>query len=123
MLSHFESMGRGVIDLRDVIYFVSLAGVFLALAYGALLGPQARARRRKPAAAAPGRGMLTASLVVVNLLGGYIGGRLDLSPGNAYTLSPATRRIVGRLDDLVTVKLFASQRAAHRGGADEAGRG
>jgi gliding motility-associatede transport system auxiliary component len=109
VLSHFESMGRGVIDLRDVIYFVSLAGVFLALAYGALLGrklaPASANRRRLQLGVA----MLTAALVVVNLLGGYIGGRLDLSPGKAYTLSRATRDIVGRLDDLVTVKLFASR--------------
>ena len=123
VLSHFESMGRGVIDLRDVIYFLSLAGVFLALAYGALLGrklaPASGSRRRLQL----GIAMLTAALVVVNLLGGYIGGRLDLSPGNAYTLSPATRGIVGRLDDLVTVKLFASSELPDRGGADEAGRG
>jgi ABC-type uncharacterized transport system involved in gliding motility auxiliary subunit len=108
VLSHFESLGRGVIDLRDVIYFVSLAGVFLALAYGALLGrklaPGAGTRRLRL-----GVGMLAASLVVVNLLGSYIGGRLDLTPGNAYTLSPATGRLVRDLDDLVTVKLFASK--------------
>ncbi len=33
VLSHFESIGRGVLDLRDVLYFLSLAAVFLALAY------------------------------------------------------------------------------------------
>jgi hypothetical protein len=97
-----------VIDLRDVIYFVSLAGLFLALAYAALLGrklaPGAGTRRLRL-----GVGMLAASLVVVNLLGSYIGGRLDLTPGNAYTLSPATGRLVRDLDDIVTVKLFASQ--------------
>ncbi len=109
VLSHFESLGRGVIDLRDVIYFVSLAGVFLALAYTALLGrklaPAGGARRRLRL----GVGIVTASLIVVNLLGSYIGGRLDLSPGGAYTLSSATRRIVRDVDDLVTIKLFASQ--------------
>jgi ABC-type uncharacterized transport system involved in gliding motility auxiliary subunit len=108
VLSHFESLGRGVIDLRDVVYFVSLAGIFLALAYGALLGrklaPGAGARRLRL-----GIGMLAVSLVVVNLLGSFIGGRLDLTPGNAYTLSPATGRIVRDLDDLVTIKLFASK--------------
>ncbi len=108
VLSHFDSIGRGVLDLRDVVYFLSLAGIFLALAYGALLGrklaPGGGARRRLQL----GVGLLAASLVVVNLLGGYIGGRLDLSPGHAYTLSPATRRVLGHLDDLVTVKLFAS---------------
>jgi ABC-type uncharacterized transport system involved in gliding motility auxiliary subunit len=108
VLSHFESLGRGVIDLRDVIYFVSLAGIFLSLAYAALLSrklaPGPRARRLRL-----GVGMLAASLVVLNLLGSHIGGRLDLTPGNAYTLSPATGRIVRDLDDLVTVKLFASK--------------
>ncbi|HYC31402.1 MAG TPA: GldG family protein, partial [Gemmatimonadales bacterium] len=42
-------------------------------------------------------------------LGGYIGGRLDLSPGQAYTLAPASRHIVRDLDDLVTVTLYASR--------------
>jgi ABC-2 type transport system permease protein len=109
ILSHFESLGRGVIDLRDAIYFLSLAGVFLALAYGALLG-------RKLASASAGRrrlrlgvGLVGGSLIVVNLLGSYIGGRLDLTPGQAYTLSSASRRIVGDLDDLVTIKLYASR--------------
>lgn len=31
MLDHFKSMGRGVIDTRDVIYFVSITVVFLSL--------------------------------------------------------------------------------------------
>ena len=108
VLSHFDSIGRGVLDLRDIIYFVSLAGIFLALAYGALLArklaPKGGALRRLRL----GVGLLTASLVVVNLLGGYIGGRLDLSPGQAYTLSPGTRRVLGGLDDLVTIKVFAT---------------
>ncbi len=108
VLSHFENIGRGVIDLRDAVYFVSLAGVFLALAYGALLGRklsrhgEARPRLRL------GVGLVVAILAVVNLLGSYINGRLDLTPGHAYTLSSGTKQIVGRLPDLVTIKEFAS---------------
>jgi ABC-type uncharacterized transport system involved in gliding motility auxiliary subunit/ABC-type transport system involved in multi-copper enzyme maturation permease subunit len=108
VLSHFDNISRGVIDLRDAIYFVSLAGVFLALAYGALarrkLAPRGGAARRLRL----GVGVLVATLIVVNLLGSYIRGRLDLTPGNAYTLSPATEQIVRELDDIVTVKLFAT---------------
>ncbi len=108
VLSHFQNIGRGVIDLRDAIYFFSLAGVFLALAYGAVLGRklsrtgQARQRLRL------GVALVTAILVVVNLLGSYINGRLDLTPDHAYTLSKGTRQIVGHLDDIVTIKEFAS---------------
>jgi ABC-type uncharacterized transport system involved in gliding motility auxiliary subunit len=109
VLSHFTGIARGVIDLRDALYFVSVAGLFLVLAWAVLLG------RRLPAASRPARrlqlgtGVLIAAAVVLNLVGGSLGGRLDLTPGNAYTLSPATRALVGGLDDLVTVKLFVSR--------------
>jgi ABC-type uncharacterized transport system involved in gliding motility auxiliary subunit/ABC-type transport system involved in multi-copper enzyme maturation permease subunit len=109
VLSHFDSISRGVIDLRDAIYFLSLAGLFLALAYGTLvrrkLAPGGAAARRLRL----GVGLVAATLVAVNLLGSYIRGRLDLTPGHAYTLSPATEQIVRGLDDIVTIKLFASK--------------
>lgn len=108
VLSHFESIGRGVIDLRDAVYFASLSAVFLAFAYGALAGRSlARAGIRKKRLRS-GVALVVALLVVVNLLGGYIGGRLDLTPGRSYTLSHGARQIVGHLDDLVTIKEFAS---------------
>jgi len=109
VLSHFDSIGRGVVDLRDVIYFVSLAAVFLALAFGTLLG------RKLARGQAPSRRLrlgvllMVATLVVVNLLGGYIGGRLDLTPGRLYTLSEGSRSLAASLDDLVTIKVFASK--------------
>src|SRR6185312_8242591 len=62
VLSHFENIGRGVIDARDAVYFLSLIGVFLALAYGAVL-------RRKLArrGAAARRLRLGVSLLVATL--------------------------------------------------------
>jgi ABC-type uncharacterized transport system involved in gliding motility auxiliary subunit/ABC-type transport system involved in multi-copper enzyme maturation permease subunit len=110
VLPHFESITRGVIDLRDVVYFATLAGLFLAFAYGALmarkLSPHRAARRRLRL----GTVLVAVTLVVVNLFGGHIGGRLDLTPGKAFTLSPATRDILGGLDDLLTIKLFVTER-------------
>ena len=37
VLSHFQNIARGVIDLRDAIYFATLAAIFLSLAYLALM--------------------------------------------------------------------------------------
>lgn len=108
VLSHFQNIGRGVIDLRDAIYFVSLAAVFLALAHlslaSAALARNGERRRQLRVTVL----LVVAILVVANLLGGYIRGRLDLTPGGAYTLSPGSRSIVRSLDDLVTIKVFAS---------------
>ena len=109
VLSHFESVGRGVLDLRDVLYFLSLAAVFLALAFAGLL-------RRKLAPGSPaaqrlrlGTALICAVAVAVDLAGGEIGGRLDLTPGHAYSLSPATKAMVRTLPDLVTIRLYASR--------------
>jgi ABC-type transport system involved in multi-copper enzyme maturation permease subunit/ABC-type uncharacterized transport system involved in gliding motility auxiliary subunit len=108
VLSHFQSIGRGVLDLRDVLYFLSVAALFLALAFAVLM-------RRRLAHASPaarqlrlGTGLLCAIVIALNLAGGQIGGRIDLTPGNAYTLSPATRAIARAVPDLVTIKLFSS---------------
>ena len=109
VLSHFANIGRGVIDLRDAVYFVSLCAVFLTLAYAAVLGR--RLPRGTPAAKRLrlGTAVLVVIVAVVNLLGGRIGGRLDLTPGGAYTLSSASKELVRGLDDLVTIRLFASR--------------
>lgn len=109
VLSHFQNIARGVIDLRDAIYFLTLAAVFLSLAYLALMTRKLAPRGDAVKRLRLGVSLLVAALVVLNLFGRYIGGRLDLTPGKAYTLSRATKKLAGSLPDLVTIKVFASQ--------------
>jgi len=108
VLSHFSSIARGVIDLRDAVYFVSLAVLFLVFAYFALLSRKVTPEGETLKRLRLGTGLLAAAVIVVNLFGRRIGGRIDLTPGNSFTLSPATRQLLGTLPDLVTVRLFAS---------------
>lgn len=109
VLAHFTSIARGLIDLRDVAYFVSLAAAFLSLAYLSLLrrklSPRGAAARRLRT----GVGLLVAGAVLVSLALQRVALRIDLTPGNAYTLSRATRQMVRGLPDLVTIKYFASR--------------
>jgi ABC-2 type transport system permease protein len=108
VLSHFQNVARGVVDLRDVLYFASTAGLFLVLAVAAV------SRERLSRAGGDYRrlrlgALVTAALVVaLNLLGSHVRGRLDLTRGDLYTLAGGTRSLLGGLDDLVQVKLFAS---------------
>lgn len=108
VLSHFTGIARGVIDVRDAVYFLSLAAVFLVLAYFSLMRRKLTARGDAIRRLRLGVVLLTVGLIVLNLFGRRIGGRLDLTPGRAYTLSPATRQLLGNLNDVVTLKLFAS---------------
>ena len=108
VLGHFQNVARGVVDLRDVIYFLSTAGLFLFMAIAIMSRERLSAGRSAYRRLRTGTAALIAVVVVLNLLGGNIRGRLDLTEEGLYTLSDGTREILGGLDDIVTLKLVIS---------------
>lgn len=108
VISHFENVARGVVDLRDLLYFASTCGLFLLLAVAALsrerLSREGGAFRRLRA----GAGVIALGVLVLNLLGSHVRGRFDLTRNNLFTLSDGSRQILGELDDVVSLKLFVS---------------
>ena len=108
VLSHFENVARGVVDLRDVVYFASTTALFLFMALGAVLRDRLSHGRPEWQRLRVGVVVVAVLVVMVNLLGSYLRGRIDLTSGNLYTLEQGTRDLLGELDDLVSVKLFAS---------------
>jgi ABC-2 type transport system permease protein len=108
ILSHFDNVTRGVIDLRDVIYFVSTGGLFIMLAIGAVAKDRLSHGRAEFKRLRTGAFVVAALVLMVNLLGSHIRGRVDLTTDKLYTLAEGTRDILGDLDDLVQIKLYAS---------------
>lgn len=108
-LTHYSGIARGVLDLRDVLYFISIISVFLSGTYLAFRAKTVSHRSSGYLNLQLG----VAGLVVVSLLvgwfGGEIRGRWDLTEQKLYTLSPAAQELFANLDDIVTVKLFASK--------------
>lgn len=109
IMNHFANVTRGVIDLRDVVYFVALAAAFLALAYWLMLRDRLSHGSRLYRNLRLGTVAIIAIAVVANLFGGYIPGRLDLTAENLYTMSPGTKQILGDLDDVVNITLYESE--------------
>ncbi len=112
--SRFESIERGVIDLRDLIYYLSLTGIFLTL--NVLSLDSKRWSRGQRTAAYRRRVILTALLVVVNLalinawlfpLGAL---RADLTASREYSLSPVTKDLVKNLDEPLLIRGYFSER-------------
>lgn len=108
VVTHFENVARGVVDLRDVVYFASTTALFLFMALGAVLRDRLSHGRPEWQRLRVGMGVMAVLVVMVNLLGSYLRGRIDLTEGNLYTLDQGTRDLLGDLDDIVQVKLFAS---------------
>ncbi|MBE23648.1 MAG: hypothetical protein CME22_08250 [Gemmatimonadetes bacterium] len=108
VMGHFENVARGVIDLRDIVYFLSTAGLFVAMAVGLLVKQRLSEQRESYKRLRTGIAISLGLVVVTNLLGGNIGGRVDLTRESLYTLSPGSKETLDNLSDLVTLKLFIS---------------
>ncbi len=112
--SRFESIQRGVLDLRDLAYYIALAGIFLALNVASLeskrwgRGQAARPRRRAV--------VVTTALVLVNLivlniwLAPLTGLRLDLTAQREYSLSGTTRQLLAGLSEPLIIRGYFSEK-------------
>lgn len=110
ILSHFNAMTRGVIDLRDVLYFASMAFVFLSLSYAWLV-------RSKTSRVSPywrklqtSVSLLIVMAIVINLFGQTFTVRLDLTEQNLYSLSGATKSVLRNLNDSVRLTMYRSKK-------------
>ena len=108
VMTHYFSMSRGVIDMRDIWYFISLPTVLISFSYLWLL--LRRYSKTHPVYKAQKR--IVFAILIVALLGNVfndaIPGRIDLTEGNVYTLSQATKDILAGLDNDITVVLYQS---------------
>lgn len=108
--NHFDSVSRGVIDTRDIWYFVSLVAVFLGLTYIILVKGKYGNRKSAYRNYQIGLAIMLGIFVLSNIVGTRIPGRIDLTEEKNYTLSPATKDIVSGLPDLVNISLYASDK-------------
>ena len=109
ILGHFENVARGVIDFRDVLYFAAVTAAFLALTYFSIMR-EILSREREPyRRLMAGTAGIAILAILASVAGAQLRGRLDLTPGKLYTLSDATRDLLGNLDDIVTIKFFRSR--------------
>ncbi len=110
--SRFDSITRGVIDLRDLYYYLSIVGAFLALTVFSLERLRWAADTDRPAGHR--RLTLITGLVAANLLAANLwlqpleGARADLTEGRLYTLSDATRTYLGQLQEPLLIRGYFS---------------
>ena len=109
--ARFESITRGVVDLRDLYYYVSLAAVFLALnVYGLEVQRWVRdGERARHRAWLLGTSLLAANLLVGNLwLNSLSSLRLDVTQGRIYSISEATRSYLRQLREPLLIQGYFS---------------
>lgn len=83
---HYQSLSRGVVDTRDVLYFLSLNVIFIILTKINF--------ERKIAIKIPLHIMIISIVIVTNMLGNFYYQRFDLTQDQRYTLSPQSVKFV-----------------------------
>lgn len=109
--ARFEAITRGVLDLRDLYYYLSLIVVFLALNTFALererwaaSGNKSHHRNWQMVT-----GLVLANALLANLWLGQIHSlRLDATEGNQFSISPATERYLSQLQEPLLMRGYFS---------------
>ncbi|MBO4371115.1 MAG: gliding motility-associated ABC transporter substrate-binding protein GldG [Paludibacteraceae bacterium] len=92
---HYESMSRGVIDLRDLAYFLTVIVLFLC---GAFLVFKGKPTWRFA--------YVLGAVLAFDLLAVFFFFRLDLTSEKRYTLSPQTRSFLKQVEEPVDVTVY-----------------
>ena len=106
---HYESMSRGVVDTRDVLYFACLAALFLMATRMVLQSRQwngwtGRKSLRRSHWIEMGATVLV--VVAVSVIGNYIFLRADLTAEKRYTLSKHTKEMLKKIDEPVLFRVY-----------------
>ena len=112
--SRFDSIQRGVLDLRDLAYYAAIIGTFLSLN---VLILESR-RWSGSARGASGRlnavstvALLGANLLALNFLVAPVrGARVDLTEHNEYSISSVTKDLIGGLDEPLLLRAYLSEK-------------
>jgi ABC-type transport system involved in multi-copper enzyme maturation permease subunit len=108
MTRHFESFQKGVIDNRDILYFLVMITVFIALN---IFSIEDRLRPKAKIFFSVAVGVCIAISMAVNSLFMDIPlGRYDLTENKLYTITDSTKKILQGLKAPVLVKLYVSRR-------------
>ena len=111
--SRFESITRGVVDLRDLYYYLSLIAVFLTLntfslerERWALTGSREHHTGWRVMTA-----LLVANAVGANFWLGQVNSlRIDATAGNQYSISPATEEYLQQLQEPLLLRGYFSSK-------------
>jgi ABC-2 type transport system permease protein len=97
---HYQSVSRGVLDTRDLAYFVIVSAVFIWLTLFVLLKQRQKTVFNKTTIG------IIAVIFVLFILSSLTFTRFDFTKEKRYTISPISRQIMGRLQQPLKVTVY-----------------
>src|SRR3989339_1354663 len=110
LITHFQNISKGVLDLKDITYFFGFIAIFLSLTYLQFIAKKFGSNKKAYSDVKVGVILISGIFALVVALGDRISLRVDLSQGRVFTLSGATKQVLGQLTDIVTVTVYSTQK-------------
>jgi ABC-2 type transport system permease protein len=98
--AHYQSVSRGVLDTRDLAYFIILTGIFLCLTLFVLLKQRQKSINDKTLLGALG------TLILFGILSCLAFTRFDFTKEKRFTISAVSRNIMDGLKSPVTIAVY-----------------
>ncbi|HEX7583503.1 MAG TPA: gliding motility-associated ABC transporter substrate-binding protein GldG, partial [Prolixibacteraceae bacterium] len=98
---HYTSISRGVVDSRDLVYFLSAVFLFLFLTSRIIHFHKINLRREIKSGA-----LVLVAVVFLTILSGQLFFRLDLTAEKRYSITEVSKKLVKNLDKPITVTLY-----------------
>jgi len=112
--SRFDSITRGVMDIRDLYYYLSIVGIFLTLNLFTLERLRWAGNKAQPNHRRWGwlTGLAIVNFILANLWLNPVGwARIDLTQGNIYSLSPTTREYIKSVQEPLLIRGYFSAKS------------
>lgn len=103
---HYNSISRGVVDSRDIIYFLSVVVLFLVLTQFNLRSKSGQTELSIKNLIKSRIIFIFLIIVAFNYLAKQFFFRLDLTTDKRFTLAQPTKKYLKELDDVVYVKIY-----------------
>jgi ABC-2 type transport system permease protein len=112
--ARFESVARGVLDLRDLAFYAGIVAIGFAvnvLLIGSVSWGQAQRARARRFQTVLSVGLIAINAIVLVIwLAPVRGARVDLTQDGAYSLSSATRNVLAGIDERVLIRGYFSEK-------------
>ncbi len=97
---HYQSISRGVLDTRDLVYFIVLTGLFISLTLFVLLQQRQKSFKNPTLFKALG------ALLIIAIISAFTFTRFDFTAEKRYTISPISRGVLDSLPQTVKVTVY-----------------